>query len=334
MVTREVHLPVAAPPTIETTLELAAIAADGGYHRIWTPETWGRNAVATLGALAERLGGVGLGSSILNVYSRSPALLGQTAATLSELADEDFRLGLGPSGPALVERWHGVEYDRPLRRTRETVEIVRQVLAGDVVEYDGEIFDLEGFRLRHEPPTTPVPIDLAGLGPKSVELAGFIADGWHALLVTPDGLRDRLDDLERGATKAGREAVDHRVTLSVACCALDDGETARRLARGHLAFYVGAMGPYYAKALGRQGHADTARRIVDRWQAGDREAAMDAIGDELLEDLAAAGTPEEARRQLERFERLAGVDAVAVSTPRGAEVAQERATIEHLAPDE
>lgn len=333
MVTREVHLPVAAPPSIETTLELAAVADDGGYDRLWTPETWGRNAVATLAVLADRLDNVGLGSSILNVYSRSPALLGQTAATLSELADGDFRLGLGPSGPALIERWHGVEYDRPLRRTRETVEIVRQVLGGDVVAYDGEIFDLEGFRLRHDPPSTPVPIDLAGLGPKSVELAGFIADGWHALLVTPEGLPDRLDDLERGAAKAGREGVDHRVTLSVVCCALDDGERARRLARGHLAFYVGAMGPYYAKAVGRQGHADTARAIVDRWQAGDREGAIAAIDDALLDDLAAAGTPEQARRNLERIERLDGVDAVAVSTPRGADPAQERATIDHLAPD-
>lgn len=333
MAARECHLPVAAHRSVETTLDLAARAEAGGYDRVWCPETWGRDAVSTLSALTRRLEEIDLGTSILNVYSRSPALLGQTAATLAELSPGDFRLGLGPSGPAVVESWHGIDYDRPLRRTREAVEIVRAILAGEVVDYDGEIFELEGFRLRCEPPDDPVPIDLAGLGPKSVELAGFAGDGWHALLVRPDGLKDRLEDLRRGGRKADRIDVDRRVTLSVPCCALEDGETARRLVRGHLAFYVGAMGPYYAKALGRQGHEATARAVVEAWQSGDRAAARGAIDDALLDDLAAAGTPARARRRLARFEELDGVDAVAVSFPRGADPDQERATLDRLAPD-
>lgn len=332
MATRDVHLPVAAQESIETTLALAERAGSLGYDRVWAPETWGRDAVSTLAVLADRLDDVGLGASILNVYSRSPALLGQTAATLAELSDGDFRLGLGPSGPALVERWHGLTHDRPLRRTREAAEIARAVLSGEVVDYDGEVFQLEGFRLRCDPPAAPVPIDLTGLGPKAVELAGFAGDGWHALFVTPDGLADRLDDLDRGARKAGREDAAHRVTLSIPACALDDGDRARRLARGHLAFYVGGMGPYYAKALARQGHEATARTVVEAWQAGDRERAMAAFDDDLLDDLAAAGTPETARSALERLEALPGVDAVAISFPRGADREEQRATLEALAP--
>lgn len=328
----EVHLPVAAQPTVETTLDLIERVERLGYRRVWAPETWGRDAVSTLAVASRSVDTIGLGTSVLNVYSRSPAVLAQTATTLAELAPADVRLGLGASGPAVIERWHGLEYDRPLRRTREAVEIIRAILSGEVVNYEGDIFTLEGFRLRCDPPADPIPIDLGGLGPKSVELAGFVADGWHALLVTPDGLRQRLDDLEVGATKAGRSPDDIRITLSVPCCALEDGTEATRLVAEHIAFYVGAMGPYYAKALGRQGYEATARAVVDAWQSGERYAATDAIGDELLDDLGVAGSPEAARAALDRLMELQTVDAVAVSFPRGASPAQVDATVDALAP--
>ncbi|MEF8781430.1 MAG: TIGR04024 family LLM class F420-dependent oxidoreductase, partial [Haloferacaceae archaeon] len=196
---RDVSLPVAAQPSLDAIVSMAQRAEGAGYDRVWLPETWGRDAVTTLALAAERTDRIGLGTSITNVYSRSPALVGQTAATLQEASDGRFRVGLGPSGPEVIQRWHGESFDRPLRRTREYVEIVRAVCAGEEVDYDGDVFDLSGFRLRCDPPEPAPPIDAAGLGPKSVELAGRFADGWHALLLTPDGLRDRLSDLRRGA---------------------------------------------------------------------------------------------------------------------------------------
>ena len=152
-----VHLPVAAQPSLDDLVGVGVRAADLGADRVWLPETWGRDAVTTLAVLAERTGDVGLGSSLLNTYSRSPALLGQTAATLQEASGGRFRLGLGPSGPAVIEGWHGTDFDRPLRRTRESVEIVRQVLTGETVSYQGDYFSLDGFRLRCDPPERPPP---------------------------------------------------------------------------------------------------------------------------------------------------------------------------------
>ena len=330
---REVFLPVAAQPSVDALCEQAERAEELGYDRAWVPETWGRNAMMVLTSIAERTDSIGLGTSITPLYSRSPALIGMSAATIQEVSDGRFRLGLGPSGPIVVENWHGVDYGNPLRRTRETVEIVEQVLSGEEVSYDGEYFDLSGFRLRSAVPDPAPPVDVAGMGPKAVELAGRFADGWHALLFTPDGLADRIADLERGAELGDRDPDDVRVTLSLTCAALDDRERAREVARQHTAFYLGGMGTFYRDNLARQGHEDVAHRIHDAWNDGRREEAVAAVDDDLLDALAVAGTPEEARDRLGAFAGLDGVDAVSVSFPRAASVEEIDATIDALAPE-
>jgi coenzyme F420-dependent oxidoreductase len=332
MTDRDVFLPVGAQPSIDALCEQAERAKELGYNRVWLPETWGRDAVTVLTSIAHRTEDIGIGTSILPIYSRSPVLIGQTAATLQEVSDGRFRLGLGPSGPIVIENWHGVDYGNPLRRTRETVEIVKRVLTGEEVDYDGDYFDLSGFRLRCEPPETPPEVDAAGMGPKSVELAGRFADGWHALMLTRDGIRDRLEDLRRGADLAGRDSEDVRVTLSLTCAAFDDAERARQSVRQHLAFYVGGMGTFYRDSLARSGHEETAEEIYEHWQAGEREAAMAAIDDDLLDAIAVAGTPEMARERFAEFAAIDGVDGVSVSFPRDATIGEIDATIEALAP--
>lgn len=332
MTARDIHLPVAAQEGVDSLVSYTQQAEEAGYDCVWLPETWGRDAVTVLTVLTERTDSVKLGASILPIYSRSPTLMGQTAATLGEISDGRFRLGIGPSGPAVIEGWHGASFDRPLRRTREYVEILRSVLSGERVEYHGDVFQLSGFRLRSEPPEEPPKIDVAGLGPKSVELAGRFGDGWHAVVFTPSGIRDRLTDLRRGAELGDREVSEIRTTLSLTCCALDDRERARELARQHTAFYVGGMGTYYRDSLARQGYEEEANAIASAWANGDREAALDGISEELLDQLCAAGTPEEARESIERFEAVEGLDAVAVGFPRGADKAEIEATIDALAP--
>lgn len=251
MTSIEVSLPVASQPSVDAFVEQATCAESLGYNRVWLPETWGRDVVTMLATIAARTDEIGIGSSIMPIYSRSPALIAQTAATLQEVSEGRFRLGLGPSGPLVIANWHGVPFERPLRYTRETIEIITRVLSGETLAYSGELFDLSGFRLRCDPPEPRPRIDAAGMGPKSVELAGRFADGWHALMLTPEGLRARMDDLRRGAELGERDPEDVRTTLSLTCCALDDGERARTLVRQHIVFYLGSMGTFYRDALAR-----------------------------------------------------------------------------------
>ncbi|MFO7927847.1 MAG: TIGR04024 family LLM class F420-dependent oxidoreductase [Halobacteriota archaeon] len=333
MTDRDLFLPVAAQPSVDSLVDQARLAEEAGYDTAWLPETWGRDAVTTLSCIARQTDEIDIGTSIMPVYSRSPALIGQTAATLQEVSEGRFRLGLGPSGPIVIENWHGAEFGNPLRRTRETVEIVKKVLSGDEVTYDGEYFDLGGFRLRCEPPNPAPPVDTAGMGPKAVELAGRFADGWHALLFTRAGLRDRLEDFDRGSDLGERDRSEQRVTLSLTCCVDDDPETAKRLVKQHTAFYVGGMGTFYRDNLARQGHEEVAHEVHESWQAGEKETAMDSLHDDLLSKLAVWGPPETARERFRQFTDIDGLDATSVSFPRAADSAQIETTLRALAPE-
>jgi coenzyme F420-dependent oxidoreductase len=328
----DLHLPVAEQPSIDHYVDYAVHGERHGYDVAWVPETWGRNVVTVLTEMARATEEIGIGPSILNVFSRSPSLLGQTAATLQEVSDGRARIGVGSSGPIVIEGWHGADFDRALKRVRETVEIVKAVQSGDEVQYDGSVFSLAGFRLRSEAPETPAPVDAAGMGPKSVELAGRFGDGWHGITLSPDGIADRIEDFERGSELGDRDRSDQRTMVSVEAIVADDREYARDLARQHLAFYVAAMGDYYRKALARQGYEDEANEMAIKWGNGDREGAKAAVTDEILADFAAAGTPEEARDQLTQFTEIDGLDAVALGFPRAATKVDIERTIEALAP--
>ncbi|MCH7661520.1 MAG: LLM class flavin-dependent oxidoreductase, partial [Euryarchaeota archaeon] len=176
------------------------------------------------------------------------------------------------------------------------------------------------------------PVQVWTFAPDVAFLAGRFGDGWHAVVFTPDGIRERLDDLRRGADLGDRDPSEIRTTLSLTCCALDDREHARELARQHTAFYIGGMGAYYRDSLARQGYEPEANAIASAWANGDREAALGEISDDLLDRLCAAGTPDEARESIERFEAVEGLDAIAVGFPREANEAEIEATIEALAP--
>lgn len=329
---RDIFLPVSAQSSFEMHVDYAQHAERRGYERAWLAETWSRDAVSTLTAIAERTDDIGLGTSITSVYSRSPGLISQTTATLQEISAGRFRLGLGASTAPLVEQWHGGEYERPLRRLREMVEIVRQAVTGEVVDYDGSVFELSGFRLRFDPPEPPPAIDTAALGPKSMELAGRFADGCHTVMATPEGLPQRLENLRRGADFGGRNPEDVRVMLEIPCCVLEDGERARWLARHHTAFYVGAMGTDYRDGLARQGYEESAKEIAGHWANNDKDSAMSAISDELLDEVAIAGTPNRVQGLLDTWQDVDGLDAHAVVFPVAAEPEEIETTIDALAP--
>jgi len=332
MTVLDVHLPVSEQPAIDSYVDQTQAAERAGFAHAWIPETWGRNVVPILTRMARETETIGIGPSILNVFSRSPALIGQTAATLQEVSDGRARLGVGSSGPIVIQGWHGSDFDRPLKRVREAVEISKQVQTGGTLNYDGDIFGLAGFRLRNDPPEIPAPIDAAGMGPKSVELAGRFADGWHGIVLSPEGTADRLADFERGSDLGDRDRSAQRTMLSVTACAAEEGTEAREQAKQHLAFYVAAMGEYYRNALTEQGYGEVAGEVASRWANGDREGAVAAISDELLDTFAAAGTPEEVRANLQPFLDVEGLDAVAIGFPRSASMDRVLTTIEAVEP--
>lgn len=329
---RDVILPLGQYGDLSEICSLAGYAEELGYGFLTTGETTGRNVPMVLGVLARETDSIGITNDVISPYSRSPALIGQTAVTMQELSGSRFRLRIGASSPALAENWHGLSFDRPLRRIRESIEIVREVQSGDRLEYDGEIYTPDGLALGCAPPDDPAPVDVAALGPKATELAGRFADGWVPQLIPYDGLIDRIEDLRRGADLGDRSVDDVRVAYTIRCCALEDGETAREYARSQVAFMIALYGPFYRKAIADAGWNDVTETVRETWLDGDKTAAVEAVPDALLDEVVAAGTPDEARAQIERFEAIDEVDAVQIGFFDGMDDAERRRTLEALAP--
>ena len=305
-------------------------AEELGYSRVSMGETTGWNVVPILTLIAERTERIGLSDDVVSPYGRSPALMAQTALTLHDVSGGRFRLGLGPSSPAITERWHGLDFDRPLRRLRETIDVVHAVYENGTPAYEGDVFELAGLDYERDVPENPPPIDLATLGPKSTELAGRFGDGWVPQLFTEDGLAERLGDLARGAELAGRDPAELRVSPVVRCFASEDRERARETMRSMVAFLVGAYGPFYGNSVAEQGYADVVSEIREAGGDRDTDAMAAALPDDVLDALAAAGTPGEVREWVEGYAALDGVDAVRVGFASGMSEEDKAGTMEAL----
>ena len=314
-----------------TIVERARRAEKLGYRRVSMGEATGWNVVPALSLIAGETDDIGVSNDVFSPYGRSPAMLAQTALALHDLSDGRYRLGLGPSSPPLTEDWHGAAFERPLRRLRETVAVVRAICEDGTAGYSGEIFDLDGLSYEREPPERPPPIDLATLGPKATELAGRFADGWVPQLFSRSGLEERLADLERGLELGDREPSEVRVSPILRCFAAEDRERAREATRSMLAFLVGAYGPYYGDSMASQGYPDAVAEIRAAWSAGDRAALAEALPDEVLDEFAASGTPAEVRTRVRRYADVDGVDAVRVGFVFGMTDAEKEETMAALA---
>jgi coenzyme F420-dependent oxidoreductase len=317
--------------SLDDIAEVTQQAEELGFDYVGFGETTGWDSVTLLTVLAERTETIGISDDVIGPFSRSPGQIAQAAGSVQLLSDDRLRLGLGTSSPGLVEGWHGLEFDRPLRRLRETIEIIDMATAGEEVTYDGEIFTPEGFELELPTPID-VPIDVAALGPKGVELAGRFADGWVPQLFTPDGLEQRLEDLHRGAELADRDPSELRTSVLLRACALEDGEKARQLGRQHVAFMISVYGPFYRQSIAEQGYEDVVETVRSNWMDGDREAAIDAVDDEILDGLVACGTPDEVNAIIDEFAAIDGCDAVRVGWVGPADDAAIQSTMKAVAP--
>jgi coenzyme F420-dependent oxidoreductase len=333
--TREFDIDViASTPDHDTPGSVAdlAVHAEGlGFDRFSMGEATGWNLATVLAVVADRTEEIGLSDDVFSPFGRSPAMLAQTALTLHDVSGGRFRLGLGPSSPAITERWHGQSFERPLRRLRETVDVIRAVYENGNPEYHGEIFDIDGLNYDRSVPEDPPAIDLATLGPKATELAGRFADGWVPQLFTVDALEERLEDLRRGAELGDRDPGELRTALIVRTFADEDREHARRTARSMVAFLIGAYGPYYGDSVAEQGYPGMVEEIREAWSERDTAAMAEALTDEALDDLAAAGTPEEVRGRLREYGEVEGLDAVRVGFVSGMTIEEKRNTMRAVA---
>ena len=297
--------------------DVARYAEELGFSYVSMGETTGWNIVPLLTIIADRTDRIGVTDDVISPFGRSPALLAQTALTLHAVSGGRYRLGLGPSSPAITERWHGLPFERPLRRLRETVDVIRAVYENGNPAYDGEVFEISGLGYEREVPDDPPPIDLATLGPKATELAGRFGDGWVPQLFSREGLAERVADLERGADLADRDPAEIRVSPVVRCFAAEDRERARETLRSQIAFMAGAYGPFYGDSIAEQGYEDAVAATREAWGDRDTDAMAAAVTDEMIDDFAAAGTPEEVRDWVEAYAEVDGLDAVRVGFVRG-----------------
>ena len=300
------------------TSEFVREAEKLGLDVCWVAEAWGTDAPSILGYLAARTETMLLGSGIIQVGTRSPVLIAQTAMTLAHISGGRFLLGLGASGPQVIEGLHGLEFAHPLARTRETVEIVRRVFTGEKVSFDGTHHRIPraGSRpMRVSVPPVSVPVYLATLSPKMLELTGEVADGWLGTSFVPEGADAYFRYLDAGLARAGRTRADLDVCEGAEINLVAEADLAATVAgrTKELAFSLGGMGSasrnFYNDAYSRQGWADVAAAVRDRWQAGDRDGAAALVTDEMVLATTLIGTEDMVRDRL-RVWRDAGVDMV------------------------
>ncbi len=309
-----------------------------GVHDVWSAEAWGHDAVTPLAFMAARTSRIRLGTGIIQAGTRTPALVAMTAMSLASMSNGRFVLGLGVSGPQVIEGWHGIRFDRPVQRMREIVEIVRRAVTGQHLTYEGRIYQLplpggEGKALRSAArPEQGIPIYLATLSPRSLEMTGEIADGWLGTSFMPDHASIFTAPLAAGAARAGRSLSDLDLQAGGFVAFSDDVERLLPARKPGLAFTLGAMGSrqhnFYNDAFRRAGYEDAAIEVQRLWLAGKREEAAARVPDELVLKTNLLGTEAMVRARLETYRR-AGITTLRVE-PAGEGLAARLATLGRL----
>ncbi len=292
-----------------------------GVAYVWSHEAWGSDAVSPLGYLAAKTSSVKLGCGIMQISARVPAMIAMSALTLDALSGGRFLLGLGASGPQVVEGLHGSAYDGPLGRLKETVEIVRLACRGEKVAFAGKYHHLprpggEGKALRLDfAPRPNLPIYLATLGPRALEYTGAQADGWLGTSFSPERAEAHLEHLRCGAARRGRDVAE--LDLQVACHVAigEDVEALVKRRKAAVAFTLGAMGSattnFYNDAYRRAGYEDDALAVQRLWIDGQRQAAAERVPSALVSRFSAIGTDSMVRERFAAY-RAAGVDCLHV----------------------
>jgi F420-dependent oxidoreductase-like protein len=319
----------------DRTVAFAVEAEKLGVDQAWSAEAWGLDAVSTLAYLAALTERLTLGTGILQISARTPSMTAMTAMSLASISGDRFVLGLGASGPQVVEGLQGQSFRKPLTRMREVIEILRMAFRGEKLAHVGEHYVLprpggEGKALRlAQPPNPGIPIYLATLSPRGLELTGELADGWLGTSFTPEHAEAHLEHLRRGAEKAGRSLADLALCVGGSVAITDDPEPLIRAAKPRLAFTLGAMGSaktnFYNDAYRRGGFEDVAVEVQRLWLEGRREEAARAVPDALVERTNLLGPEDHVRDRIRKY-RDAGVSVLRLA-PAGETDAQRLDTL-------
>jgi len=304
------------------TVEIVRAADEAGFDLVVVPESFGRDGFTLCDRMLAATAKIQVCFGVANAFSRSPAVLAQTAATLDELSGGRFILGLGGSTPNLVEGWHGLRFEKPLTRLRETIEMARRIWRRDRSPYEGKVFRARGVKLGFDPLRERIPIWLAALLPKSLELAGEIADGWMPTLVPTEMIAAARAAIARGAARSGRDAAEVTIAPTVNLMVTDDPDAALPLLKFAVAIYYGPANSPYASAAASLGYADEVAEIGKQYAAGGSQAAANAVSDRLARSIGIAGPIEDCRRQVNAV-LAAGADRVILGMPGATRAACE-----------
>ncbi|HET8593507.1 MAG TPA: LLM class F420-dependent oxidoreductase [Solirubrobacterales bacterium] len=333
-------------PQADEATETVLVAERLGFDSVWAAESYGSDAVSVLAYLAAKTERIQLGAAIFQVPARQPAAAAMAGVTIDALSGGRFNFGFGPSGPQVSEGWYGVPYEKPWGRTREYVEIVKQIVAREGrLEYEGKHFTLplkegegvtgqgKALKLNIHPVRAEIPVYLGAIGRKSVELAAEIADGWIPIFFSVDRWQEAWGEhIESGLAKGGRSREDFQVSPSVQVAIDGDLDAARGMVKAGLLLYLGGMGSkktnFYADLTRRFGFAEVADEVQSLYLDGKRDEAYAAIPDELVDATAIVGTEDEVAQRIKGVAD-AGVDRMIVSPMHG-DPAQNLSTLEKL----
>ena len=284
--------------SVKEVLNCAEIISKTPTDAIWVPETWGMENFSMLSAVSSKTSTQKIGSSIINIYSRSPAAIAMGAVTVDTISKGRMILGLGTSSLPIVETFHGYGFEKPLQRMKEYVEIIRLVSSGKPINYSGKIFNLKNFTLLIKPQRESIPIYIAAVNEKMVNLTWDIGDGVIFYLRPKNEIKETIQKMQ------SKRKID--VTCQIITCVSENSEEAVERAKKTLAFYV-SVGKIYREFLANNGFEKETLNIFEEFKKSGFSSNHELVPDSMLKELAISGTPEECKKQLDEFKQT-GID--------------------------
>lgn len=314
-------------------LRLARLAEELGYDSIWVPEAWGYEQFQLLTEIALGTRRLKLATGIANVFSRSPGLLAMSVATLDEISEGRAILGLGTSGKAVIENFHGIPYVKPLTRLRDSIKILRTLWRGERLTPElSTLFELRHFKLEMKPCRPDIPIYIAALQEQSIREIGRLADGWLPTFWPYKHLNDGRALIAEGAKEAGRDPARIDVAQFTAVVPFDDAAFARSLVKPMVSFYIGGMGTYYHALFCRYGFRENADLVRELYNSGRRREAAAAVSDELVDQIAICGPESYCKEKLAEW-RECGLGTALLTLPPEAPVEMSEQLLRTMAPE-